>query len=417
MSTKSVQRILESAGQLKQLLDNNEPVAQREVKDLRNAFDKLHNASERWEYSKKAIQCDNLLSQLENRIKSDENAQTGDTEKSVKNEKWKFANIPKRRRLQTLVVSLFLFFTGVPFFITLSALLFFNWITMPFIFAYCVYMVLTKPKHPLKKRQWLVSSSIWHHYRDYFPIRLVVPKDVRQKFTKTANYMFIYHPHGIHGFGAMINFTFDANHLSQLLPGITVHVQTLAMNFWIPFWRELFTLSGSGDASASCIKRTLAAGPGESVMLVVGGAEESLLSMPNTNDLTLQKRKGFVRLALESGAPLVPVYGFGENNVYDNLAAGRPKLQKFLLKAQKLLGFALPLIHGRGWFNYHFGILPHRRPIVVVVGAPLEVPRILKPSKEEIDEWHAKYIDALKELYLENKDVYDLKSTGMRIVQ
>lgn len=417
MSTQStVAKILESAGQLKVLIDEGKPVAQRELNDLQAAFDKVHEHVEPYEYSKKAKQCANLLQQLHKSLQSDANAATGDSRTALK-EKWKFVNIPKRRRLQTLVVSLFLFFTGVPFFLGLTFLLSVNWLTWPLMVMYFVYIFLSQPKHPIKKQQWYVRASFWQHYRDYFPIRLVVPKPVRQKFSAKRNYVFAYHPHGVHTFGAMINFAADANGLSEMLPGVKIHVQTLGLNFWIPFWRELFFFGGCGDASAGCIRKTLKSGPGESVLLVVGGAEESLLSSPHTNALTLTKRKGFVKLALEAGAPLVPVYAFGETNVYDNLAAGKPKLQRFLLKMQKTVGFALPLIHGRGYFNYHFGILPHRRPIVVVVGQPLEVPKIPHPTHAEVDEWHGKYVEALKELFVSNKDAYDLKSTGLQIVK
>mmetsp|Transcript_64898 Transcript_64898/g.75474 ORF Transcript_64898/g.75474 Transcript_64898/m.75474 type:complete len:423 (+) Transcript_64898:45-1313(+) len=415
----TVARILESAGHLKVLLDDGQPVSLREVEELRQSFDKLHNHLERYEYSKKALQCTNLLDQLYHRVSGDLNAATGDTEETngSRKEQWKFVNIPGRRRLQTLVVSLFLFFTGVPFFLMLSALLIINWFTFPLMVMYGVYIVWRQPVHPIKRNEAYARSTFWRHYRDYFPIRLVIPRSVRLKFNPKRNYFFVYHPHGVHTFGAIANFSVDSNNVSQLLPGIKIHVQTLKANFWIPFWRELFLLGGVGDASADCIRRTLAAGPGESVLLVVGGAEESLLSSPGTNDLTLTKRKGFVKLALEAGSPLVPVYAFGETNVYENLAAGRPKLQRLLLKMQKTLGFALPLIHGRGYFNYHFGILPHRRPIVCVVGAPLEVPKLSKPSQQDIDHWHSKYVERLKQLFMENKDAFDLKSTGLRIVQ
>lgn len=416
--SNTVGKILERAGHLKVLVEEGKTVSLREVNDLREAFDKLHQHLEPYEFSKKSTQCDNLLRQLTQRVQKDVNAVTGDMEGDAKKENWKFMNIPKRRRLQTLIVSLFLFFTGVPFFLILTGLLVMNWLTFPLMVVYFVYIAFfSRPKHPLPRKNWYVNASFWKHYRDYFPIRLVIPKTTRQKFSPKKNYVFAYHPHGVHTFGAMINFAADANGFHEMIPGIKVHVQTLSLNFWIPFWREFFFFGGCGDASAGCIRKSLKAGPGESVLLVVGGAEESLMSAPGKNELTLTKRKGFVKLALEAGAPLVPVYAFGETNVYDNLATGKPKLQKFLLKMQKKLGFALPLIHGRGYFNYHFGILPHRRPIVVVVGAPLELPKIEKPTKDDVDHWHAKYVQALCALFEENKDAYDLNSTGLKIVR
>jgi 2-acylglycerol O-acyltransferase 2 len=458
--TEVVKRIVAGAGDLNVSLNKGKAVAMREVQALRYAFDKQMTNKEKWEYSKKATQCDNLLTALQRRVADDPRSLTGDettpelrssqskaqasggggggakqpgsttspsgnqeassgkkNAASVsKRENWKFVNIPKARRTQTFIVSLFLFFTGVPAAIIVTILLCMNWFTLPFMVIYFAFILLQPVRHPLPKWAAWTKSPFWIHYRDYFPVRLVAPKSVRQKVLPQKNYMFIYHPHGVHSFGAIVNFGSDANNVSEVFPGITVHCQTLKANFLIPFWRELFRWGGCGDASAACIRKTLRAGPGESVLLVVGGAEESLLSSPLSNDLTLGKRKGFVKLALETGSPLVPTYGFGETNVYHNLADGRPWLQRYLRWSQKKLGFALPLIHGRGYFNYHFGVLPHRHPIVVVVGMPLEVPRIEKPTPADVDLWHAKYVEALVSLYRENKDVYAVTASEMKIV-
>lgn len=48
-----------------------------------------------------------------------------------------------------------------------------------------------------------------------------------------------------------------------------------------------------------------------------GGAREAFLSAPNTYKIYLNARKGFVRLAIQNGAALVPAIAFGETDVYD----------------------------------------------------------------------------------------------------
>ena len=66
---------------------------------------------------------------------------------------WKFVNIPPRRRLQTLVMSCMLFFTGVPAAIFLAVILLMIPFTMPFMVAYILYMIYSQMfviKHPLK---------------------------------------------------------------------------------------------------------------------------------------------------------------------------------------------------------------------------------------------------------------------------
>ena len=58
-------------------------------------------------------------------------------------------------------------------------------------------------------------------------------------------------------------------------------------------------------------------GNGSAVVIVVGGAQEALDARPGSYRITLLDRKGFVRKALQFGADLVPVYSFGENEIFN----------------------------------------------------------------------------------------------------
>ncbi len=140
---------------------------------------------------------------------------------------------------------------------------------------------------------------------------------------------------------------------------------------------------------------------------MVGGAAESLESMPGCYRVVLRRRKGFVRLALQTGASLVPVFSFGENEVYNGMVIPHHWfLRRIQNKFKDMLSFALPIIWGRGIFNYNVGLMPHRRAIFTVVGQPIEVTRVDEPSSEQIDELHALYIDALARLFDDHKHKY-----------
>lgn len=43
------------------------------------------------------------------------------------------------------------------------------------------------------------------------------------------------------------------------------------------------------------------AGVGNAMVIIIGGAEESLACSPGVNTVVMKQRKGFVRLALENG--------------------------------------------------------------------------------------------------------------------
>jgi 2-acylglycerol O-acyltransferase 2 len=146
-------------------------------------------------------------------------------------------------------------------------------------------------------------------------------------------------------------------------------------------------------------------GMGRAITIVVGGATESLDAQPYSMRLVLKKRKGFVKMALRTGADLVPVLAFGENDLYDQVTStSHPGIHKAQLLIKKLLGFTVPLFHARGLFNYDIGLMPYRRPLNIVVGRPIRVTQSLKPDQEEIDRLHEQYVRELESIWDSWKD-------------
>jgi len=174
---------------------------------------------------------------------------------------------------------------------------------------------------------------------------------------------------------------------------------------------------GCGDASRETLTRALTQHPGSSAVLVTGGAAESMWAHPHTSKVVLKDRAGFVKIACRTGARLVPVWGFGENNLYENLAYTSKTLRKWQLWIQKITSVAPLLMSGRGVFSYSGGLIPHRRPITVMVGAPIDVgPAEKEPSDERIKKVHQQYKDAVLELFNRFKDIYDPKAEPITFV-
>eukprot|EP00494_Astrolonche_serrata_P023250 UN23508 len=131
-------------------------------------------------------------------------------------------------------------------------------------------------------------------------------------------------------------------------------------------------MMGICDASKKSIYNILKQGPGSSLTLVLGGAKESLEAHPGKARLYLKHRKGFVKQALMYGACLVPVYGFGENELFSQMenpeGSTLRKIQEWM---QKQMGFAIPVFRGRGVFQYDIGMLPRRKALHVCFGKPV----------------------------------------------
>ena len=148
-------------------------------------------------------------------------------------------------------------------------------------------------------------------------------------------------------------------------------------------------------------------GMGRAITIVVGGARESLEGEPGVMRLVLRSRKGFVKLAIRTGADLVPVLAFGENELYDQVRSdSHPLIHKAQLVVKKLLGFTIPLFHARGVFNYDVGMMPYRRPLNIVVGRPVKVMQYAKPEEAYVDEIHGAYVRELERIWEEWKDEF-----------
>ncbi|GIL79509.1 hypothetical protein Vretifemale_8826 [Volvox reticuliferus] len=109
---------------------------------------------------------------------------------------------------------------------------------------------------------------------------------------------------------------------------------------------------------------------------VTAAAVEVTVSVPRPTGRQLQPRhqlvifaghQGFVRLALEEGAWLVPVLALGETLQLRNLISA-PEMQR---ATYKRLGFPVPFILAGRW---GLTTLPLRNPLVYVIGRPLQPP-------------------------------------------
>lgn len=288
------------------------------------------------------------------------------------------------------------------------------WVLAAMYTAWLIYDWNT-PKQGGRRSTWMRNWTLWKYFRDYFPIRLIKTHNL----LPSRNYIFGYHPHGIFCFGAFCNFGTEATGFSKKFPGIKPSLATLDGNFRLPLFRDYLMSGGICPVNRNSIDFLLSSnGTGNAVVIVIGGAAESLDCAPGMNSVTLKNRKGFVRLALNQGADLVPVYSFGENEVYTQLIFEDGSWWRVAQKKlQKILGFAPCLFHGCGlFFPKSWGLVPYCKPITTVVGEPITVPKIENPSQDVIDMYHAMYIRSLKSLFDNNKTRFGLNESDTLVI-
>ncbi|CAF2355548.1 unnamed protein product [Rotaria sp. Silwood2] len=316
-------------------------------------------------------------------------------------------NTPLYRRRQTLTILVWFLMPWICLYISLLLLRCHNWYIVGAFIAYLTWMGFFQkyPRQGGLKQQWFRRLKWWKWFADYFPIQLHKTCDL----PPDRSYIFGCHPHGIISLGAFCNFATEATGFKEKFPGIDLRVLTLKVNFRIPFYGFYLSFMGICDASKESCNYILEKGNGNSILLVLGGAKESLDAHPSHEYiLTLKDRKGFVKVGLAHGASLVPVFSFGENDLYEQIPNPRgSKLRLIQIKIQKRLGYATPFFKGRGIFQYAVGFLPNRHPIDTYVGEPIHLPKLErdKVTTEIIDKYHTEYMDALKRLF----DTYKAK--------
>jgi 2-acylglycerol O-acyltransferase 2 len=190
----------------------------------------------------------------------------------------------------------------------------------------------------------------------YFPVTLHKMVDLPPE---QGPYLFLYHPHGVIGMGSNAALNTNGCDFERVFPGIVRYGVTLPLAFSVPFLREYMVALGYIHSRGSTLERILSQQK-ESVVLVPGGAPEALYAKSGT--FRCRFKTAPLRLALATEATIVPCLGFGENDAFDVYTPAVERLQQLQHWLCRVLSFSTPILRSPA---------PRRRPIAVVVGAPL----------------------------------------------
>ena len=183
--------------------------------------------------------------------------------------------------------------------------------------------------------------------------------------------------------------------------------------FRIPFLRQAYAWTSGGPVDRATFRRRLSRG--ESFTFVPGGVQEVTAMDPACPSrdvvLYLRSRKGFVKLALERGSPIVPVFCFGVEGSYGHwIPRG-----KWAAEVGRAIGF-LPLVYW-GRYGVPFGI-PRPNKIHVVVGSPIDVPMMGAGSigGDAVDKYHGIFLEEMEALFERHKADAGYEGRKIRII-
>ena len=175
--------------------------------------------------------------------------------------------------------------------------------------------------------------------------------------------------------------------------------------------KHIYTWVNAVSVDKSNIKTMLK--NNQSPVFCPGGVQEvvylSSLSKDKELILYLNKRFGFIKIALQLGKPIVPVFSFGLNNSFSSYIP----TNKFIILVGRRVG-VLPMMFFGLW-NTPLG---PAKPCSYtnIVGKPIPIPLILEPKDEDLKKYHTIYINELTRLYELFKMDYGLENVKLKIV-
>jgi hypothetical protein len=191
-----------------------------------------------------------------------------------------------------------------------------------------------------------------------------------------------------------------------LWPSLTGHhFLALAANaaLRVPGFKQVLGSIGAIDASPKTARKALEEWP-YTIGISTGGVAEVFETNAGDECILLKERIGLVKLAIRTGADLVPCYLFGNTKLLscwsgEGIPGGRTVLEKISRK----IGFALIIIHGR------FGLpIPFRIPVLGVLGKPIPTFQIKceDPTMEQILQIQGLLLAEMDEIFEKYKGLY-----------
>ncbi|KAM7536272.1 hypothetical protein Aperf_G00000081934 [Anoplocephala perfoliata] len=297
------------------------------------------------------------------------------------------------------------------------------------IFFYTLYWIsdVDSPYRGGHRRNWFRSLFLWKWISQYFQARLVISEELMEwikennqetgesggsvRLPLSFNYLLGYHPHGFLPIGAALAYGCESLNFSKFFPGIKSYVTTLNLMFRVPILRDWALSLGAVSVSKESLEYLLSKNAkGNLVAVSVGGAREVVESRPGRYVFVLSRRRGFFRIAMKTGACLMPSIVFGETNLYEQVA--NPKGSRI----RKLQDWWLELCSMAPPFFYSPLFIPYRRPLNIVVGRPIMCKMNANPTDDEVYKLRDEYKQQLVQMFNKYRPIYDPTAEDIQFI-
>jgi hypothetical protein len=268
--------------------------------------------------------------------------------------------------------------------------------------------------------EWPASRRFFQLLYEVFDVRHNVTPEVAAElceasFERGERFILGMHPHGVVPIQCLLWAAYADQYLRTDKHGTLYGFGGMAsVLLYLPALRSLMGWLTGGSASYATLKRGLTTGsgatfgaakhPGRNLYMLPGGMAEIFTAAPGTHTVLWRQRRGLCRLALETGARLIPLYVFGGNDFFHQGLTS----ESWLARCSRSLGASLCLFWGSHWWMPCVPLVPPHG-VSIVVAPPLPSRRAAAadgvPSDAEIASLNAEYEAVLRKTFDEYKAV------------
>eukprot|EP00927_Polykrikos_kofoidii_P077811 TRINITY_DN74717_c0_g1_i1.p1 TRINITY_DN74717_c0_g1~~TRINITY_DN74717_c0_g1_i1.p1 ORF type:complete len:380 (-),score=51.73 TRINITY_DN74717_c0_g1_i1:220-1359(-) len=233
--------------------------------------------------------------------------------------------------------------------------------------------------------------------------------NVKHLIRDDKRYLWCSHPHGVlaDGWHSIIaanvdSFAADGNGPTDIHRKTKLCFAPIIQH--VPVHQEMYReLCGAADKKSvmDCWKTD--ADP----VLIPGGFAESVFASAGTKDVEysyIKDRRGFIRICIEAGKDIVPMYGFRTSRMYHNPSILRGWRAQF--SQHYFIAMVLPM----GWLGT---AMPLTDKTTTVIFPPFEASRY---SLSQIGEAHEAYMAHLKHHFDANKAAYGMRDVKLEFI-
>ncbi|KAG7365173.1 diacylglycerol acyltransferase [Nitzschia inconspicua] len=257
--------------------------------------------------------------------------------------------------------------------------------------------ILPQPYKPATLQSWMAVQVC-----RYFSFRFIYeeqPPPVPASDSKIEYHprIMVAPPHGVFPYGNILSMIVFPSIFGQTFRGLASSAALRP-----PVFKQVLRSIGVIDASRNVARKALERN--ESLGISTGGVAEVFETNEDDECVLLKERVGLIKLAIRTGADIVPCYVFGNTKLLGCWAGeGIPKGRYLLERISRKLGFALILVYGRFLLP-----VPWRKPVLGVMGKGIPTHQIQceDPTAEQIETIQTILLEEMEALFDRYKHLY-----------